>query len=212
VTPHIYSAAEIRALLSAAARWPPAGSLRAHSYATLFGLLAATGLRLSEALRLERRDVDLRQGLLHLRQTKFYKSRHVPLHSTTVRALRRYTEQRDTLAPNPASPLFFLTEPACPVSVHSVEHAFAKLRRQLRWHSRGGHPAPRIHDLRFTFICRRLELWYAQGLDPHRLMLSLFTYVGHVNVTSTYWYLSATPTLMSLAARRCQPPSTRGVP
>jgi integrase len=199
-------------LLSAATRWPPAGGLRARSYATLFGLLAATGLRLSEALRLERRDVDLKHGLLHIRQTKFYKSRYVPLHSTTVRALRRYAKQRDVLAPHSASPTFFLSEAALPVSVHSVQHVFAKLRRKLHWRSRGGHPAPRIHDLRFTFICRRLELWYAQGLDPHRLMLHLFTYVGHVNATSTYWYLNATPGLMSLAARRCQPHAARGAP
>lgn len=204
VTPHIYSLEEIRALLSAAARWPPAGGLRAQSYVTLFGLLAATGLRVSEALRLERRDVDLRQGLLHIRESKFYKSRYVPVHSTTVQALQRYTRQRDAQIPHPVSPMFFLAAADRPLQLNALEHAFTRLRKKLRWHSRGGHAAPRIHDLRFTFICRRLELWYAQGLDPDRLMLSLFTYVGHVNVTSTYWYLNATPRLMRLAARRLQ--------
>lgn len=212
VTPHIYSPAEIRALLDAAARLLPKGSLRAHNHATLYGLLAATGLRLSEALRLERRDVDLTRAVLHVRCSKFYKSRYVPLHPTTVSALRRYTQHRDAQLPDPVSPMFFLAQSARPLGLSAVHQTFAKLRAQLHWRSRGGHPSPRIHDLRFTFICRRLELWYAQGLDPQGLMLHLFTYVGHVNVTSTYWYLSATPTLMSLAARRCRPLRARGAP
>lgn len=208
LTPHIYSPEEIRALLAAAAQWPPTGGLRAQSYTTLFGLLAATGLRLSEALRLERRDVDLQQGLLHIRESKFYKSRYVPLHPTTIRALQTYGVRRDAQAPNNTTPMFFLAEAGRPLSLSAVQYAFARLRSKLGWHSRGGHLAPRIHDLRFTFICRRLERWYAEGEDIDRVMLSLCTYVGHVNVTSTYWYLTATPKLMRLAARRfqrCQP-------
>jgi integrase len=204
VTPHIYTPQEIRALMDAAARWGPAGCLRAESYATLFGLLAATGLRLSEALNLERRDVDLKHGVLHIREAKFHKSRYVPLHPTTIRALRRYTRRRDRDALSATTALFFIADQARRLPVPTVRYAFDQLRQKLGWHCRGGHPAPRIHDLRFTFICRRLERWYAQGLDIDRLMLSLYTYVGHVNVTSTYWYLTATPELMRLAARRLQ--------
>lgn len=210
LTPHIHSPKEIRALLAAAEKWPPAGCLRAESYATLFGLLAATGLRLSEALRLERRDVDLKQGLLHIRETKFYKSRHVPLHSTTVRALQRYASRRDRAVPSATTVRFFLADQGRPLHLRAVQYAFEQLRERLGWHSRGGHPAPRIHDLRFTFICRRLTRWYAEGVDIDRVALSLFTYVGHANVTSTYWYLTATPELMALAARRFQLCMPRG--
>jgi len=99
---------------------------------------------------------------------------------------------------------FFVSDDGCPLRLRTVQSAFEQLRKRLGWRSRGGHPAPRIHDLRFTFICRRLERWYAQGMEIDRVMLSLYTYVGHVGVSSTYWYLTATPELMRLAARRYQ--------
>jgi integrase len=204
VVPHIYTPQEVRHLIAAAARWPPAGCLRAHSYATLFALLAATGLRLSEALTLERRDVDMKQALLHIREAKFHKSRYVPLHPTTVRALQRFSQCRDRHAASAASALFFVADEGRPLSISSVRYAFNCLRRRLSWRCRGARPAPRIHDLRFTFICRRLQRWYAQGLDVNPLMLSLCTYVGHVNATSTYWYLTATPELMRHATARFQ--------
>lgn len=201
-TPHIYSAAELRALLDAAAQWPPRGCLRADSYATLFGLLAATGLRLSEALALERRDVDFERGLIHVREGKFYKARYVPLHASTTRALQRYADRRDRAISSSATRRFFLADQGQPLALTSVQCAFKRIREQLGWRSRGSHCAPRIHDLRFTFICRRLERWYAQDVDIDRVILFLCTYVGHVNVTSTYWYLTATPELMRLAAQR----------
>ena len=204
VAPHIYSPQEVCSLLSAAARWRPAGCLRAQSYATLFGLLASTGLRLSEALALEHRDIDLKQGLLHIRVAKFHTSRYVPLHATTRCALQRYARRCEIQAPNTTTKRFFVGDEGRPLSLRGVQRAFERLREELRWRSRGGHPAPRIHDLRFTFICRRLERWYAQGVDIDRVMLSLYTYVGKVEVTSTYWYLTATPELMRLAARRSQ--------
>ena len=160
VTPHIYTPREIRSLMAAAARWRPAGCLRAQSYATLFGLLAATGLRLSEALNLERRDVDLEHGVLHIREGKFHKSRYVPLHPTTIRALRRYTHRRDREALSASAPLFFVADQGRRLPVPTVRYAFDQLRQKLGWRCRGGRPAPRIHDLRFTFICRRLERWY----------------------------------------------------
>jgi integrase len=202
VTPHIYTREEIRALMQALRRWPPAGCLRGESYAAFFGLLAATGLRLSEGLNLERRDVDLERALLHIREGKFHKSRYVPLHASTVRALRRYTRRRDRDPLSSTTPLFFVTDHGRRLAVSSVRGAFDKLRQQLAWHCRGARSAPRIHDLRFTFICRRLERWYAQGVDIDHRMLSLSTYVGHVGPTSTYWYLTGTPRLMRLAAQR----------
>lgn len=206
--PHIYSTPEIRSLL-AAARLSPCGRLRADSLCTFFGLLAATGLRVSEALALERRDVNFATGLLHIRDGKFHKARYVPLHASAIRALQRYATKRDGTVACPASQRFFLTDQAQPLTLSLVHQAFVRIRKQLRWRSRGGHAAPRIHDLRFTFICRRLERWYAQNLDVDRLILSLCTYVGHVNVTSTYWYLTATPELMRLAARRLRRAAVR---
>jgi integrase len=180
VTPHIYTSPEICSLIKAAAHLRPAGGLRGQTYATFFGLLASTGLRLSEALNLERGDVDLKHGVLHIREGKFHKARYVPLHATTILALQRYVQRRDRDPLSATSPLFFLSDRARRLHINTVGATFNYLRHKLRWRCRGGHAAPRIHDLRFTFICRRLECWCAQGLDVDHLMLSLYTYVGHV--------------------------------
>jgi integrase len=206
VIPHIYTLQEIRSLMEALRRWRPAGCLRGESYATFFGLLAATGLRLSEGLNLERRDVDLERALLQVREGKFHKSRYVPLHPTTVHALQRYARRRDRDPLSGTTPLFFVADQGRRLPVPSVRYAFDQTRQKLGWRCRGNRRAPRIHDLRFTFICRRLERWYAQGADIDHRMLSLCTYLGHVKPTSTYWYLTGTPKLMRLAARRFRRP------
>lgn len=205
--PHIYSKQEIVDLLAAARRLGPAPGLRAVVYETLFGLIASTGMRISEGLSLRNEDVDLKYGMLTIHQAKFGKSRQVPMHPSTVEALRRYRWMRD-LAGLPAdddAPFFVGTRGGRrgkSLSTHMVERVFAGLREQLGWHNRGTHHAPRIHDLRHTFVVHRILLWQAQGVDIDQAMLSLSTYVGHAMVTNTYWYLSAVPELMSLAARR----------
>ena len=205
--PHIYTEQEIIDLLAAARRLGPAPGVRGAIYETLFGLIASTGMRLSEALALRNEDVDLRYGILTIHQTKFGKSRQVPMHTSTVEALRHYRWMRDLagLSADDDSPLFVATRGrlrGMPLSTHTVERVFAGLREQLGWHNRGTHHAPRIHDLRHTFVVRRILLWQAQGVDVDQAMLSLSTYVGHAMVTNTYWYLSAVPELMSLAAGR----------
>lgn len=210
LTPHIYTDREIRLLIATAARLLPADGLRGRACATIFGLIAATGLRISEATGLQRSDVDLDQQLLHIRQTKFGKSRLVPLHSTVTRALRRYAQRRDCDAFSAATDAFFIFDYGRSASTQSIQYAFRILRRQLKWRARGGHPAPRIHDLRHTFVCRRLERWYEQGLDIERNILALSTYIGHAKVTDTYWYVTATPELMAIAARRLTPPTIGG--
>ncbi len=202
ITPHIYTSAEITALLDAAHDLPPRDGLRPHTYATLFGLLACTGLRLREALRLSRSDVDWKQGLLTIRRTKFRKSRLVPLHSTTTRALREYARLRDRRYPAAATDAFFLSVRGTPLSRSAVMYAFIKLRRQLSWSSRGQRPTPRIHDLRHTFACRRLVLWHRQHVDVEQRLLALSTYLGHASVGDTYWYLTAVPELLHLAGAR----------
>jgi integrase len=211
LTPHIFTDAEIRSLLQAALSLTPVGGLRGATCATVFGLIAATGLRISEAAGLSRTDDDLRQGCLQVREGKFHKSRWVPLHPSAVQALRRYERQRDRDPLTGGCDTFFVFDYGRVASVRSLHHAFKVLRRQLQWRARGGHRYPRIHDLRHTFISRRLERWYQDGADIDRNILTLATYVGHAHVTDTYWYVTATPRLMAIAASRLAPLDTGGV-
>jgi len=117
-------------------------------------------------------------------------------------ALRRYAQRRDLDPTTANSEAFFVFDYGRAVSTFKVEYAFKLLRTALKWHSRGGHPVPRIHDIRHSFICHRLEEWYAQGLDIDRSILALSTYIGHAKVTDTYWYVTATPELLAIAAER----------
>ena len=207
LAPHIYSEQEIIDLLAAARQLGPAPSLRGIIYETLFGLLASTGMRISEALALTNADVDLKQGMLTIHLAKFGKSRQVPLHLSTVEALRLYRERRDLagISAQDEAPFFVGTRGrrrGTPLGDRQVHRVFIELRERLGWRNRGAHHAPRIHDLRHTFVVRRIVLWQAQGVDVDQAMLSLSTYVGHAMVTNTYWYLSAVPELMALAAGR----------
>lgn len=208
--PYIYSENEIAALMQAASRLGPAGRLTPASYATLLGLIASTGLRLSEAVRLKRKEVDLDAGLLTVTESKFHKSRLVPLHPSTTEALTRYAKHRDRHHPAVDLQAFFLTQQSKPVSESQVRATFASLRRSLGWTGRDGRP-PRIHDLRHTFAVRRLLLWYEEGADVDHKIAALSTYLGHVKVSDTYWYLSAVPELLAVTSarfehhkRRCQ--------
>ncbi len=205
LAPHIYSEQEIVDLLAAARRLGPAQGLRCVVYETLFGLIASTGMRISEALALRNEDVDLKYGMLTIHQTKFGKSRQVPLHPSTVAALRRYLWMRNLVGNfgQDEAPLFIGTRGqrlGRPLDSRQVHRIFIAIREQLGWRNRGAHHAPRIHDLRHTFVVRRILLWLAQGVDVDQAMLSLSTYVGHAHVTNTYWYLSAVPELMAIAA------------
>ncbi|MFQ5410061.1 MAG: tyrosine-type recombinase/integrase [Anaerolineales bacterium] len=205
--PHIFTAAEIQALLAACVHLHPAGGLRGATCAAIFGLIAATGLRISEATGLQRTDVDLVHGRLLIRQTKYGKTRWVPMHPTTIHALQCYAQRRDGESLSQQTQAFFVFDGGRTASTRSLQYAFKLLRHQLGWRSRGGHPFPRIHDLRHSFICHRLERWYAQGLDIDRHILALSTYVGHAHVTDTYWYVTATPELLAIAAQRFLKPS-----
>ncbi len=137
-------------------------------------------------------DVDLRRGVLTIRRTKFAKSRQVPLHPSTAKALGRYRWTRDVAGASRAddAPFFIGTRGRLfgkPISVHQVDRVFAKLRSELGWVNRGMHHAPRIHDLRHTFVVRRILLWQQQGIDVDEAMISLWKYVGHGMVRNTYW-------------------------
>ncbi len=201
-TPHIYTVAEIEDLLAAARRLPPPGTLRPLTYETFFGLIAATGLRFSETLRLRCGDFDVGSGTLTIRQTKFCKSRLVPLHPTTIAAVSKYLSVRRRISPAvPEAPLFMSPSGAALVS-STVHNVFSRLRAELGWAARGTLPMPRIHDLRHSFVCRRVTLWHETGADIDNSMLALSTYVGHAKVSDTYWYLTAEPDLMGVAGKR----------
>ena len=200
--PHIYSDAEISALLGECSRLSPRGRLRPTTYVAFFSLLASTGLRLSEARRLERRDVDLTHGLLTIRMSKFRKSRLVPLHPTSVQALTGYAARRDAFPDVPRSEFFFRTDRAPALKRAAIEKTFSRVRNRLGWTSHGRARRPRIHDLRHTFAVRRLLRWYAEGAEVDRKILALATCLGHAKVTDTYWYLSAVPELMAFTSQR----------
>jgi integrase len=189
---HIYTDRQLGEFLHRATQLPALYPLRPQTYATLFGLLASTGLRISEALHLRRTDVGLDAGILHIRGTKFRKSRLVPLHPTTTRTLRRYAWTRDRDRTTRSSEVFFVGPEGQPLPYNTVRGVFRRLCAKLQWHSNGTLPRPRIHDLRHSFACRRLRCWYREGIDVDRAMASLSTYLGHGKVTDTYWYLTGT--------------------
>lgn len=207
LAPHIYTEQDIIDLLAAAHKLDSfIPGLRGATYETLFGLLASTGLRISEALHLQDSDVDLKAGMLAIRQTKFAKSRYVPLHPSTIDALKQYRSRRNLHIPVTDDMPFFINTRGRllghRLDARQVNRVFIQLRDQLGWINRGAHHGPRIHDLRHTFVVRRILLWQVQGMDVDRQMLALSTYVGHAMVTNTYWYLTGIPELMAVAANR----------
>ncbi|MFC1601265.1 tyrosine-type recombinase/integrase [Candidatus Sumerlaeota bacterium] len=200
--PHIYSDEEISALVGAAQNLLPAESIRPRTYSTFLGLLACTGLRVGEALKLGRDDADLHNGVLTVRQTKFYKSRLVPLHPSATNMLGEYVRFRDAYHPVPLSGTFFLSEAGKALPYTTVCQNFQRIRDRLGWGADENGRVPRMYDLRHTFICRRLLTWYREGIDIDHAIYSLSVYVGHVKVTHTYWYVTGVPELLALAAKR----------
>jgi len=204
--PYIYTDEEVESILREATRLLSSSGLRGHTYTTLFGLLAATGLRVAEALALDRDDVDLRAGLLMVRRGKFGKSRFVPIHDSTSRALRRYARRRDRLCPRPVSAAFLLAERGTRVKHCSASYNFAVVSRAVGLRPptsgrRHGH-GPRLHDMRHRLAVKTLLRWYREGRDVERELPRLSTYLGHVHVADTYWYLEAVPELLQLATER----------
>jgi len=200
--PHIYTESEVRLLLAAASRLTPVNGLRPITVRTLLGLLACTGLRPAEAIKLTRSDVDLEAGVLTIRETKFCKSRLVPLHSSATRALLRYTMVRDDKVPAPTAPSFFVVDGGFPFTKSKLRTAFIRIRRELGWATTPRPKRPRLYDLRHAFACRRLLRWCAAGVDVHCALPALSTYLGHVKISDTYWYLTGIPELMAVTAGR----------
>ncbi len=201
---HIYSDKEINRLLRQTQQLPSPKGLRARTYTTLFGLLVATGMRVNEALGLDRQAVDLDRGTLFIRRTKFGKSRYVPVHHSTVDALKKYAQARDRIFPAPLTPAFFISERGRRITEWMARYTFAKLSQRLglRAPAKGHGRGPRLHDMRHRFAAGTLIHWYRAGLDVERELPKLATYLGHVHVNDTYWYLEAVPELLQLATDR----------
>jgi integrase/recombinase XerD len=199
-TPYLYSQAEIDAFIQAAARLRP--QLRAATYQTLLGLLAVTGIRIGEAIALDVADLDVEHELLVVRHSKFDRTRLVPLHPSTMRALKRYTDLRNRLQPRPASPALFISAAGTRLHHSNINLTFARLVGQAGLTRRSASCRPRIHDFRHGFAVTSLLDAYRSGADVAALLPRLSTYLGHTDPKHTFWYLSAAPELMALAGQR----------
>ena len=197
-TPYLWSDIQIRALLAASTAM--VSPLRAATHETLFGLLASTGMRVSEAIRLARDDIDLTAGVITIRDGKFGRSRLVPLHPTVTSVLRSYVARRDELCPKPKPASFFVSSTGTSLGYSGVRETFIQLTTTIGL--RTATVQPRIHDLRHSFAMRCLINWHRSGVNIEGRMVVLSNYLGHVNPAGTYWYLSASPELMELAAAR----------
>jgi integrase len=200
--PYLYTDEEITHLIKAAKKLSSPLGLRAATYSTLYELLAVTGMRVSEPVGLDHGDVDLSRGILTVRRTKFGKTRMVPLHASTREALRHYVKRRDRLFPNTKS--FFVSERGTRLTVWSAEKTFVLLSRQIGLRGPKDNYGPRLHDLRHRFAVQTLLRWYRTDIDVERHLPELSTYLGHVHVADTYWYISAVPELLELATLRLE--------
>jgi len=203
-TPYQYSDTDVIKLVKAAQKLSSPTGLKSATYATLFGLLAVTGMRVSEAINLKNDDVDGSARVITVRESKFGKTRLVPIHMTTQRALNAYVKLRDHVAR--PSVWFFITETHAPLNYQAVRRIFIKLSRPIVSTNTAGHRRPHIHDLRHRFALSTIMRWYRHGVDVEKHLPKLATYMGHVMITYTYWYLTAVPELLRLAARRLDHP------
>jgi integrase len=204
VAPYIYKDEQILRLLKAAGNLPSAMGLRPHTFATLFGLYVVTGLRATEALHLDRDDVDLINGVLTIRHSKFGKSRYVAVHPSTQRALKRYAQHRDRLCHSPCSPSFFLSDRGTRITYDTLRWTFVKLSHQTGLRLPGDTHGPRLHELRHRLAIITLQRWHRRGMDIECHLPELCAFLGHTHITDTQWYLTATPELLRYALRRVE--------
>ena len=203
--PYIHTDSEIARIVIEAARLPSRRGLRGATYATLFGLLAVTGLRISEAVGLNDRDVDLDAAVLHVRHAKNGRSRVVPVAECTAERLRGYRAERNRI-PGAASTAFFVGENGQRLNIGIAGHAFARVGQNigLRERQTGRGRGPRLHDLRHTMASVAILDWFRSGRDPDREMYKLSTWLGHTDPAETYWYIEAVPELLRLASERAE--------
>lgn len=203
LVPYLYRDEEIAALVNAAARLG-GDPLRAATYQTLIRLLAVTGMRVGEAIRADRDDLDSTVGVLTVHDSKFGKSRLLPLHPTATAGLNAYLDLRDQLAPHPRSDALLLSTRGCRLRYERVWQTFHRLLTPAGLTPRSMACRPTLHALRHTFAVSSLLDWYRTGADVFALLPRLSTYLGHADPKHTYWYLSAAPELLALAAERLE--------
>lgn len=207
--PYLYTDDQVRKLL-VAARQLRAGNgirengIRAKTLITFIGLLAVTGLRSSEAIALDDQHVDLQQGIITVREGKYRKSRLVPVQPSTVRALRDYAQARDRVFRRRPTEGFFVGWNGDRLHVDAVQYTFRQLCRRAGVQADPGHRQPRLHDFRHRLAVRALIHWYRCGADVEHHLPTLSTYLGHVHIADTYWYLTAVPELLRLASDRLE--------
>ena len=202
LTPHFFSEAELASLLEAARQLRPAS--KALTFETLVGLLAVSGLRLGEALGLDRDDVDLDAGVLVVARAKASGAREVALHPSTCDALRRYCVARDHRWPNPATSGFFISARGARLAQSTVHTNFQILVEHACVLGATERRRPRPHDLRHSFAVRTLLGWHRQGVDVDASLPLLSTFLGHSGPAATYWYLEAVPELLGVVAQRLE--------
>lgn len=200
IVPYIYSDRDVARLLEAAGRLHP--EHRADTYQTVIALLAVTGMRVGEAVRLDQDDIDFEQGLLTIRNSKYGKSRQLPLHPSTLAALAAYVSRRDDRRPHQRTQSLLTSTVGTRLLRDNVSTVFPRLVRECGLQGMDGHRPPRLHDLRHTFAVRCVIGWYREGVDVEQHLSLLSTYLGHIAPSTTYWYLSAVPELLELIADR----------
>lgn len=198
--PFLYTDAESAALMQTAGR--VSRGLQRHTFPTLIGLLVVTGMRISEAIGLDRDDIYWEEGRLLIEGAKFGKSRYVAVHPSSIDALAEYASRRDRVVHSPRSPSFFVSNAGTRLISQNVQHRFRIVARQAGLVARSERCRPRLHDFRHRFAVRTLTEWYAEGLEIGPRLPLLATHLGHTDPRSTYWYLTATPELLALAAGR----------
>jgi len=197
-TPYLWQETEMLDLMAQARKLRPA--LCALTYEALFGLLWSSGMRIGETINLQKGDVDLTDGVITVRQAKLGRTRLVPLQRNSVDALASYAASRNRLCPRPRSQAFFLSSRGTTLIPQAVGQTFHRLAVKTGLHTETKRP--RVHDLRHSFTVRVLASWYRSGIDVDTRMVALSTYLGHVNITDTYWYISTSPELIALVAER----------
>jgi integrase len=202
--PFLFTPAQITALLEEAQASGPRGSLRPHTLSGLLGLLASTGLRVGEAIRLQIDQVKLALDppQLHILETKFHKSRIVPVHPSTADGLRHYHDQRAHRHYDGLSDTFFVSEQGAYLNHRALHNWFTRLCQRLAVKPTGGGRTPCLSSFRHTFAVTRMQRWYEQGLDVQALLPHLSVYLGHVHTQESYWYLTSVPQLLGTAANR----------
>ena len=206
--PYLYSDDEIRSLLRAALNLPcryERGELRPWVFHCLLGLLSVSGLRLSEAVNLELRDIDFKTAVLTIRNAKFGKTRLVPLHGSTCKVLADYIARRGRhWARRPVSSYLFVSSGGNRLDYGDIRRTFYALSKQVGLRGPSDSHGPRLHDMRHRFATNTLVAWYRAGQDPERRLPLLSAYLGHVHIADTQWYLSGSPELMREAMRRLE--------